>query len=105
MTDHATSDDIRKDISDLRLEMRTMASAINDIKISQARSDERQTETTKKLDMMTLALSNNYVGAIEFGTIKQRVEKLESWNVWIVRVSLGAIVLAGIAALRIKGGI
>ena len=100
-----TNDDIRHDIAELRAEFRVMTNSVNDLKIVMARSEERQSQTTEKLGMVTIALSNNYVSSIEFGSVQLRVDKLEKWNTWLARTVFGAIVIAILGVVRIKGGI
>lgn len=103
------TDDIKQGFAELKEEFRHLASGFTDIKVAMARYEERQNDTTKKIDMMTLALSNNYVSAVEFNATKRsmedRLKTLEQWNTWIIRLVVGGVVLAGLAALRIKGGI
>jgi hypothetical protein len=100
-----TNDDLRHDIAEMRQDFRKLAETITDMKIATARFEEKQSQTTEKLNLMTLALSNNYVSAVEFGTVKQRVDKLETWNTWLARTVFGAIVIAILGVVRIKGGI
>lgn len=102
-------DDIKKDIAEIKADVREMMTAFHDLKTSRAVAEERQIETSKKIDLLTLTVSNNYTSAVEFGQFKlnvtERLSKLENWLTWILR---GVVVAAGsavIAALRIKGGL
>ena len=102
-------EDIKKDIAEIRSDLRGLMHSMGKLETSRAVADERQIETSKKIDMLHLTMSNNYTSAIEFGSFRKdaedRVEKLENWLTWILRLTVGALVLAGIAALRLKGGL
>lgn len=50
-----------------------LSEAMQGVAIQLARLDERQQETTRKVDAITIAMSNNYVGAIEFGIVKKEL--------------------------------
>ena len=102
-------EDIKKDVAEIRADLRAVMTSMSKLETGRAVADERQIETSKKLDMLTLAMSNNYTSAVEFGSFKggaeDRIKKLEGWLTWILRLMVGSVILAVLAALRLKGGI
>ncbi len=102
-------EDIKRDISEIKGDMRLLMTAFHDLKTSRAVAEERQIETSKKIDLLTLTVSNNYTSAVEFGTFKvaanEKIEKLENWLTWILRLAVGTFIAGIVAAARIKGGL
>lgn len=92
---------IHEDIKELKTNQQTVMTNLMEVKISMARQEERQAEAKSKLETIV----NGFVTASDHSNVKTRVEKLEGWLTWILRLMVGAVVLAGLAALRIKGNI
>lgn len=102
-------EDIKKDLAELRLDLKAVAKSIQSLETSRAVADERQIETSKKIDLLTMTIANNYTSAVEFGQFKmaatEKIGKLENWLTWILRLIVATFLGACLAALRIKGGI
>jgi hypothetical protein len=54
------TDDIKKAIAEIKSDVREMIAAFHDLRTSRAVAEERQIETSKKIDLLTLTVSNNY---------------------------------------------
>lgn len=107
-----------------------VAKALQETSIQLARLDERQQETTNKVNALVVSLNNHYVGALEFGLLKEKVDtaiadwklqdqrtwlkieevekQRESDRTWFIRTTIGGMVTVGVAVLltylKVRGG-
>lgn len=128
--DDQDTQEFRRTLKEIREGQAETSKALHDAAIQLARLDERQQETTSKVNAIQLAMSNNYVGSIEFGMVKKDLEDLERehglenqrlWlkvedmqkdreddRKWFIRTTIGgAITFAFALALmyvKVKGG-
>lgn len=80
---------LRRALQSLQDQQGEVAKALQEATVQLARLDERQQETSKKVDAISLALNNHYVGSLEFAMLRQRVDdyirdsRVESARVWV----------------------
>jgi hypothetical protein len=110
-------EELKKDVAEIKVDMKHLMSQFQELMISRAVSEERATESSKKIDLLTLTVSNNYTSAVEFGQFKlgmqeklkdanTEIARLDGWLTWILRLTTGGMIMALIAAVvRFKGGL
>lgn len=103
-----------------------LTSAVHEVNLTLARLDERQQETTRKVDAITVAMSNNYVGAIEFGIMQKEFagykifadqERAKLWvkidelekdregdRTWFIRLTLAGMFAVVMGFIGLKKG-
>lgn len=118
---------IKHFLEEIQKSQAVIRDAVQETQVQLARLDERQQETTRKVDLMSLALANQYVGSIEFGLLKKEVlehklyadqERAKIWKrledleeardsdrTWFIRLTLGGFFAGILALFGVKKGI
>ena len=117
-------------LKEMKEQQGEVVKALQDTAIQLARLDERQQETTSKVNAIGVSLNNHYVGALEFGMLKEKVEagirdwklqdqrtwlkieevekQRESDRTWFIRTTVGGAITFGfalvLAYMKVKGG-
>ena len=94
---------VHEDIKDLKRGQELMSRQVGDVLVQLARQDERQVETTRKLDRLGVDLTSTFVTIAQHGDVTKRVATLEQWLTWILRISVGAVIAGSVLAIKLHG--